>query len=87
MSAENEVSPPTTNVTDSSNSYSNELPLLSLLQQPPLSQMSEEELRAMVTRLRTCRSSIQTFRAEVAREAVERKQMAPKEKINLDEYV
>lgn len=77
MSAEQTGLPPTTELTTLSTLSVEEVPLVSLLTMQglkPKSEMSEEELRTWLRRLRNSRTSVQTLRSEVQKTAVEKKE-------------
>jgi len=92
MSAENTESPTTVTEQALNDSYYNEAPLIALLEDhPPLEEMSELEKQTFVRRLREFRTSVQTMRAEVTREATdEPKARKPKKptqpKVDLSAY-
>lgn len=89
MSAEQMGLPPTTESTTSSLWSSDEAPLVSLLTLQglkPISQMSQEEKRTFIRRLREARTNVQNLRAEAQRDQPKKEKETKKEVLDLSEY-
>lgn len=90
MNSEQAGLPTTPESTTSSQLSIDEAPLVSLLTMQglkPKSEMTEEELRTWLKRLRNNRTSVQTLRSEVQKEAAVRKEAKAEPKVDLSEYV